>query len=156
MGLTAGSLSELVGTECCGLLGADVLNDFHLIIDVNHGSVTVSSSQLDVARQSIAFRQFMGIPIIWCKHSRCSITRFFRYRCEDLVLPTTRPCPLPVRRHGGRLLPRFRYLYRSRPHSFDFNRRISGGIGMREAAGLARHDAADGWHDRNYRKRNLA
>jgi hypothetical protein len=64
MKLTAASLSQQVGVECHGLLGADVLNQFDHLIDLPQGRITISSeeNQMQGVGSPISFLQ--GIPIV--------------------------------------------------------------------------------------------
>lgn len=64
MGLTAERLSSHVGILCAGLLGADVLGQFDLIIDVPGNKVLVSTESLAHEGTAVPFDSFMGIPIV--------------------------------------------------------------------------------------------
>lgn len=63
-GLTASTLSQYVGVECSGLLGADVLGRFVHILDSTNGKLTVSTDELSHDGQRIHLDEFMGIPIV--------------------------------------------------------------------------------------------
>ena len=63
-GLTASTLSQYVGVECSGLLGADVLGRFDHILDTAGGRLTVSTTELSHEGQSVRLDEFMGIPIV--------------------------------------------------------------------------------------------
>lgn len=63
-GLTASTLSQYVGVECSGLLGADVLGRFVHILDSTGGKLTVSTDELSHDGQRIHLDEFMGIPIV--------------------------------------------------------------------------------------------
>jgi hypothetical protein len=58
------SLSELVGIDCRGLLGADVFGCFDQIIDLPGGRLTLDSGELEHPGHAIELGEFMGIPII--------------------------------------------------------------------------------------------
>jgi hypothetical protein len=64
MQLTAASLSQQVGVECHGLLGADILNQFDHLIDLLQGRITISSeeNQMQGVGSPLSFLQ--GIPIV--------------------------------------------------------------------------------------------
>ncbi len=64
LGLDAETLSEFVRVECAGLLGADVLGRFDLILDAPAGTLTASTSDLELSRVAIPLDEFMGIPIV--------------------------------------------------------------------------------------------
>ena len=63
-GLTASTLSEYLGVECSGLLGADVLGRFDHILDIKGGRLTVSTAELSHDGQRVHLDEFMGIPIV--------------------------------------------------------------------------------------------
>lgn len=63
-GLTAATLTQYVGVECSGLLGADVLGRFDHILDTKGGRLTVSTDELSHDGQRVHLDQFMGIPIV--------------------------------------------------------------------------------------------
>jgi hypothetical protein len=63
-GLTASTLSQYVGVECSGLLGADLLGCFDHILDLKGGKLTVSTAELSHGGRSIHLDEFMGIPIV--------------------------------------------------------------------------------------------
>ena len=63
-GLTPKSLSQFVGQPCAGLLGADILNRFDYIFDIQGGRVSVASQQLQHPGTTVDLEQFMGIPIV--------------------------------------------------------------------------------------------
>jgi hypothetical protein len=64
MQLTAASLSRQVGVECHGLLGADILNQFDLLIDLPRSVITISTeeNQMQGVGSPLSFLQ--GIPIV--------------------------------------------------------------------------------------------
>ncbi|HLS48272.1 MAG TPA: hypothetical protein VK012_07110 [Gemmatimonadales bacterium] len=63
-GLDAAELSRLVGVECAGLLGADVLNEHDFIFDPVAGTATLSRNELAHAGTALPLEEFMGIPIL--------------------------------------------------------------------------------------------
>jgi len=64
MGLTAGKLSEFIGHPTVGIMGADVLNEFDILLDAPKGQVSFAESPLDLDGVAIKTEEFMGIPII--------------------------------------------------------------------------------------------
>jgi len=64
LGMTASTLSRSLLVECAGLLGADVLGRFDLLLDVPGGSAEVSTEELNHPSQPVPMDEFMGIPII--------------------------------------------------------------------------------------------
>jgi hypothetical protein len=64
LGLTAERLSELVGHQTSGLLGADVLGDLDVLIDVPQGEVVFSESQLALDGEVIPTDTFLGVPVV--------------------------------------------------------------------------------------------
>ncbi len=64
LGLDAAALSDFVGVECAGLLGADVLGRFDFILDAPAGTLEASTSDLELSGVAIPLDEFMGIPIV--------------------------------------------------------------------------------------------
>lgn len=77
MGLTAEQLSEFVGIQCAGLIGADILGKFDHIIDTAQNTLTVSTDELSHNGQAIGLSEFMGIPIIKVQISNLEYRMFF-------------------------------------------------------------------------------
>lgn len=76
-GLTASTLSQYVGVECSGLLGADVLGRFDHILDTTGARLTVSAGELPHDGQHIALDEFMGIPIVTASVGGSEYRMFF-------------------------------------------------------------------------------
>jgi hypothetical protein len=76
-GLTAATLSQYVGVECSGLLGADVLSRFDHILDTVGGNLTVSTAELSYDGQSVRLDEFMGIPIVPARVGGSDYRMFF-------------------------------------------------------------------------------
>jgi hypothetical protein len=64
MGLSAGVLSDLVQQRADGLLGADVLNQLDLRLDVAGGVVELSRAPMDGVGEGLPLRFAMGVPIV--------------------------------------------------------------------------------------------
>ncbi len=64
VGLTAATLSELVGVQCAGLLGGEILGRFDFIFDAARGQLTVSTEELAHPGQRVHLNWMMGIPIV--------------------------------------------------------------------------------------------
>lgn len=64
VGLDAAALSRLMGVNCTGLLGADIIGRFDHLLDVAGGLLTVSTATLAHGGQLLELDDFMGIPII--------------------------------------------------------------------------------------------
>lgn len=64
LGLTTDTLSSFVGIKTTGLIGADVLGVFDLIIDVPGSAITLSAENLTLSGNAISLDSFMGIPIV--------------------------------------------------------------------------------------------
>ena len=77
LGLDAAELSRLVGVECVGLLGAEVLGRFHHLVDVSGGTLTVSRVGLSHAGQAVPMEEFMGIPIVTVRVGGRALRMFF-------------------------------------------------------------------------------
>jgi hypothetical protein len=76
-GLTASTLSQYVGVECSGLLGADVLGRFDHILDTAGGRLTVSTVELSHDGQHVRMDEFMGIPIVTTRIGGSDYRMFF-------------------------------------------------------------------------------
>jgi hypothetical protein len=63
-GLTPQTLSQYIGVECSGLLGADVLNRFDHILDIKAATLAISTTELSHHGQRVHLDEFMGIPIV--------------------------------------------------------------------------------------------
>lgn len=77
LGLTASSLSQLVHVDCTGLLGADVLNEFDLLLDAARGTVEVSEGELDHDGDTVPLEELMGIPILAARIRGTDVRMFF-------------------------------------------------------------------------------
>ena len=77
MGLNAEALSEAVGVDCRGLLGADVLGSFDQVIDLPGGRLTIATEELDHSGHAVELDDFMGIPIISATVAGDSFRLFF-------------------------------------------------------------------------------
>jgi hypothetical protein len=64
LGLTTDTLSSFVGIKTTGLIGADILGVFDLIIDAPRSTLTLSAENLTFSGNAISLDLFMGIPII--------------------------------------------------------------------------------------------
>jgi hypothetical protein len=76
-GLTAETLSQYVGVECSGLLGADVLGRFDHILDTTGGRLTISTTELSHDGQRVNLDEFMGIPIVTTRIGGSDYRMFF-------------------------------------------------------------------------------
>ena len=77
MGLTAQTLSELVGIPCAGLLGADVLGRFDHLIDVAGGTLTISSVDLACDGHRLQLESCLGVPIVTARIADTEHRMFF-------------------------------------------------------------------------------
>ncbi|HMM54212.1 MAG TPA: hypothetical protein PKC23_04230 [Candidatus Desulfobacillus sp.] len=77
LGLDAAGLSELTGTPCAGLLGADVLGCFDHVFDLDAGRLEVSKSELALRGRNVALEEFMGIPIVTARIGQGEHRMFF-------------------------------------------------------------------------------
>ena len=87
MGLTAGQLSEYIGTKCHGLIGVDILNQFDLLIDLNNYRLTVSIEEIKMDGNTIQMNDFMGIPIVSAKVGGEEYQLFFDTGAKISYLP---------------------------------------------------------------------
>jgi hypothetical protein len=77
MGLTADILSGFVGVQTSGLLGADLLGTFDLIIDAPGSTVTFSTDELECDGDVVPLDSFMGIPILSAQIGSAAYRMFF-------------------------------------------------------------------------------
>jgi hypothetical protein len=64
MGLSASTLSQYIGVECLGLIGADILSHFDHLFDIPNGELTITTGHLKHAGTALPLSEFMGIPIL--------------------------------------------------------------------------------------------
>jgi len=80
MGLTAGTLSDLVSVECAGLLGGDILGEFDFVLDLSYGAIgtiEISSGTLELAGNSVHIDEVIGIPIVTVRIGGADFQMFF-------------------------------------------------------------------------------
>ena len=77
MGLDAETISSLVGQRVSGLLGADIINAFDVLLDVRSGQITFATDPITLAGEAVAMDEFMGIPIVEAEISGVSRRMFF-------------------------------------------------------------------------------
>jgi hypothetical protein len=77
MGLTAAQLSEYVDHSTAGIIGADVLNNFDILIDVKSERVSFSTEQIAIDGEALRITDFMGIPIVQANISGADRRMFF-------------------------------------------------------------------------------
>ena len=64
MGISTESLSRSDGTPINALIGADILNQFDILVDPTTNTLKLSQDELPLAGPSLELDSFMGIPII--------------------------------------------------------------------------------------------
>ena len=78
MGFSVTELSEHIGIECAGLLGADVINHFDHILDLPRETLIVSKDELQVDGARVPITDFvMGIPIVTARVADSDYRMFF-------------------------------------------------------------------------------
>lgn len=77
MGLSAATLSQLTGVKCHGLIGADILGKFDLLLDIANSIVTISTENLQHTGTTLPLSEFMGIPIITARIAGKDYQMFF-------------------------------------------------------------------------------
>jgi hypothetical protein len=77
MGLTAQVLSAYVGRETDGLLGADILNQFDMLIDLPHLRVCFSQEPLACVGEVLPLDFCMGVPVVSATVSGMPVRMFF-------------------------------------------------------------------------------
>lgn len=77
MGLTAQVLSTYVGRETDGILGADILNQFDILIDLPQSRVCFSTAPMECDGEVLPLDFCMGVPIVASTVSGKSVKMFF-------------------------------------------------------------------------------
>lgn len=77
MGVSCESLSADVGAHIDALVGADILNQYDMLIDPSASTITLSDEPQSLEGETIALDEFMGIPIIQASVADQSIRMFF-------------------------------------------------------------------------------
>lgn len=77
MGVTPTSLSDHIGTQINALIGADILNDFNMVIDPRTSQVRLSDRDLHITGIELPLDSFMGIPIVEAEVNGRIIRLFF-------------------------------------------------------------------------------
>ena len=77
MGMDAEQLAASTGHPTCGLLGADTINAFDVLIDIEKQEITFSKEELTFEGASLALDAFMGIPLLDAEIGGESYRMFF-------------------------------------------------------------------------------
>ena len=77
MGTDAAQLSDFADHPTCGLLGADVLNQFDVLIDIDQHQITFSKEETSLEGTSLTLDAFMGIPLLDAQIGGGSYRMFF-------------------------------------------------------------------------------
>ena len=64
LGLTDENLTTLVGCPVSGILGADIINHFDVLIDSQSGQISFTTEQVECLGDCIGMDDFMGIPVL--------------------------------------------------------------------------------------------
>lgn len=77
LGVTVGTLAELVGVRLDGLLGADILAQFDALFDLPKQRLRLSDAPLTLAGHRVSLEQFQSVPIIGVGIAGASMRMFF-------------------------------------------------------------------------------
>ena len=77
MGTDAAQLSDFADHPTCGLLGADVLNQFDVLIDIDQHQITFSKEEMSLEGTSLTLDAFMGIPLLDAEIAGACYRMFF-------------------------------------------------------------------------------
>jgi len=77
MGLDAAELSTFSEHPVCGLLGADIINESYVVIDVDKNEVSFSADEITLEGSTLEVDEFMGIPLIDAEIAGNSYRMFF-------------------------------------------------------------------------------
>lgn len=75
--ISSETLSEFVGVQCIGLLGADILNHFDHVFDCPNENLAISLDKLKHSGHTLHLSGVMGIPIITACISAIEFQMFF-------------------------------------------------------------------------------
>ena len=77
MGVTPESLSKHIKSEIDGLVGADIINQFDLLIDPEKSTLFLTKDLLELPDPSVSLDLFMGIPIVEVSVNNQRLRMFF-------------------------------------------------------------------------------
>ena len=77
MGLSAGQLSGYVDHSTAGILGADILNTFDLLIDIRNGRISFTREEASLEGEILGMTDFMGVPVIQARIGELDRKMFF-------------------------------------------------------------------------------
>ena len=77
MGMDADQLAASANHPTCGLLGADTINAFDVLIDIEKQEITFSKEELTFEGTSLGLEHFMGIPLLDAEIGGESYRMFF-------------------------------------------------------------------------------
>jgi hypothetical protein len=77
LGMTADFLSEAIAHPITGLLGADVLQGFDVLLDVPARRITLSEEPIQCGGDAVPMRSFMGVPMVEVEILDNRISMFF-------------------------------------------------------------------------------
>lgn len=77
MGLTAAQLTGFVDHPTTGIIGADILNKFDILIDMKSERLFFSTEQIALDGEVLEIDDFMGVPIVQAKISGAERRMFF-------------------------------------------------------------------------------
>ena len=77
MGVSPKSLSDHIGTNINALIGADILNQYDMVISPYQRQLFVSDEEQHVDGEELELDEFMGIPIFKASVDMNTIRIFF-------------------------------------------------------------------------------
>ncbi len=77
MGLNAVKLSEFVGHSTAGIIGADILKKFNILIDMKDEQATFAIDEIVLTGNTLEIDEYMGIPIVLAKIGGTDRRMFF-------------------------------------------------------------------------------
>jgi len=89
LGLTASSISKMLGTEITTLLGTDVLSDFKILFDYRNGFVEFSREEIEFDGVDLKISSFMGVPIMSFSIANQMLNFFLDTGAKLSYLPST-------------------------------------------------------------------
>jgi hypothetical protein len=96
MGLSPDQLSGFVGRPTSGIIGADILNNFDVLIDTKNEQLTMSTEEIFQDGDVCEVNHFMGIPIVQVHISGVDRKMFFDTGAQISYFQDESLCTYPM------------------------------------------------------------
>jgi len=78
MGFSAKLLSKYTENTVAGIIGVDILNEFHVLMDLPSRRLLVSKQEISLEGSVMEIEEFMGVPVIQAQVAGTQGNMFFR------------------------------------------------------------------------------